>query len=60
MGTEELELIMDGVCGVFLKEEEGPLDELTCLLHFIVSNCKMHTYEIPKDNLIIFRPIKYH
>ena len=42
MSTSELEIMIDGLCGVYLKEEKGPFDELTCLLHFIISSCKMH------------------
>lgn len=44
--TEELELMIDGVSGIYLKEEKGPFDELTCLMHFIICNCTLHEVEV--------------
>lgn len=37
-----MELAIDGACGAYLREEKSPLDELNCLLHFMVSHCRLH------------------
>ncbi len=59
MGSEQVEGYLNGLCKIFLEEKEGPLDQLTCLLHFVITNSRLFVCENIKDsmNTCLFKPL---
>jgi hypothetical protein len=56
MSMHELELFLDGTCGILLKHPEDSMEELTCVIHHVLTKSQLYHNDRDKQ-IILCRPL---
>ena len=56
ISMNELELLIDGSCALLVKNGNDSMEELTCVLHHVLTKNQLYHSEKGKASLVLCRP----